>query len=115
MTFTPKIPEDWTRDGPDAIRTVDEMRWDNLRWDEDLFLACWNDWSIWIDGGRHVSTWQVTLVEQRPNARPNYVMRDFLESIEDVQTWIDRACRVAHALNRPTATTRSADGTQAQT
>lgn len=65
-------------------------------WEEDLYLATWNDLAIWIDGGKGISVFQVALVQ---NANI-YLLRDFLNTIEEVQAWLDRAERIVQRFMR---------------
>ncbi len=58
---------------------------------EDLYAEEWENWSIWIGGGEHFSRYQCSLVD--PDHR--YLMRDFLDTSEQVQAWVDRVVVVA--------------------
>lgn len=102
MLFTPKLPSHWEH----FIGVVPIEIHDNLTWDEDIFSARWEEWNIWVDGGKGISIWQCRLVE--PNKLNEdgtlkydhtYLMRDFMETPEQVQAWIDRAVVIARKAN----------------
>lgn len=107
-SFSPCLPEEW-RYRREAIFLPDDL--ERLRYDADLFIADWCDWQIWLDGGREVSIWLCTLVApgqevprvssegvQMVRRAPEYVMRDFVDTTEQVQSWLYRATRAAKLL-----------------
>jgi hypothetical protein len=108
-TYTPKLPPHWEHFiGVVPIDLDDEL----LTWAEDIFSARWTDprneeqWNIWLDGGKGVSTWQCTLAIVTPldtNGVLEYdherALRDFLDTPEQVQAWIDRAVDIAARWN----------------
>lgn len=104
--FTPHLPSDWKH----VIGVVPIPPDPNRTWDEDIFAAEWcpdyleEGWGWWIhlDGGKGLSIWQCSLtVPNKPDKNGNprhpteYLMRDFLDTIEEVQSWINRAVVVA--------------------
>lgn len=102
--MTIRLPERWTHNGfQNGSFDIEEDQ--TTTWDEDIALAEWDGWAIWIDGGKGMSVWQCTLVEPHDsNHRPWYLMRDFVNTPEEVQAWVDRAVLIAekaHASRRP--------------
>jgi hypothetical protein len=108
-TYTPKLPPHWEHFiGVVPIDLEDEL----LTWDEDIFSARWtcpesgDEWNIWLDGGKGLTTWQVMLIiVEEPNEDGvlerdhQRIMRDFLDTPEQVQAWIDRAVDIAARWN----------------
>lgn len=96
--FTPNLPSPWKPfNGSIPILILHDTRWD-----EDLYAAEWEGWSIWIGGGKSFSLFQCSLVE--PNQLTpegmlkhdhRYLMRDFFDTPEQVQAWIDKAVVIA--------------------
>lgn len=102
IVFQPRFTDGWVVVGSTQI-LID----DDIRNDEDLFFASWNGWTIWLDGGRTAAMWQVSLVApgSRGDGAHDYVMRDFVDTTDEVQAWIDRACRIAKAFHEERAAT----------
>jgi len=92
-----RLPEAWAHNGlPSADGGFVVEQDETTTWDEDIVMATWNGWQIWIDGGKGLSVWQCSLVEpHEPHKRPRYLLRDFVDALEEVQTWLDRAVRIA--------------------
>ena len=107
MRFTPALPPHWNR----VIGAVPISPNDLCTWNEDIYSAQWlptedvkpgDGWWIHLDGGKGISTLQCTLAE--PNSvdsdgnllhNRESLMRDFMETTQEVQAWIDRAVVVA--------------------
>lgn len=100
-TFTPEIPDTWE---PFIGALPIDIDPEKIRWDEDIWSARYRpnpNWNIWIDGGKDLSTWQCTLAQTFPAKDGGLerdhlrLMRDFVETPEQVQAWIDRAVVIA--------------------
>lgn len=94
--FTPVIPEAWEHYV--GLASIDISDDEAIMRDEDIWSARWKGWNIWIDGGKGISIWQCGLVEPGylgPDGQlvsdHSYLMRDFLNTPKEVQSWIDRA------------------------
>lgn len=98
--FTPTLPPEWKVYPPGPIVIAD------AEWDEDLFGGKWGNLAIWIDGGKGLSVFQCSLVilEEPDKAGillqdHQRMMRDFVDTPEEVISWIQRACRIAEKLH----------------
>ena len=107
VSFTPVIPSHWKH----VIGAVPILPDENRTWDEDIYSAEWrpdesmkpgDGWWIWLDGGKGMSIWQCSLVLPNPvnedggiDYRHERLMRDFVETVEEVQSWINRAVVIA--------------------
>lgn len=95
--FTPTLPPQWKIYPPGPIVV------DGAMWDEDLFGGGWEGYAIWIDGGKGISIFQCSLVEVCDEFTKDGIlehdhrrlMRDFVDTPQQVQAWIDRAVKVA--------------------
>ena len=99
--FQPTLPDQWKVYPPGPIIV------ERAEHDEDLYGGEWKGLAIWLDGGKGLSIFQCRLV-MLPSPREvrgvqqrdwEVVMRDFLETPDQVSEWMQRAIKVAERLH----------------
>lgn len=102
LWWKPNVTGEWERYACcEWIPVVDDIR----TWDEDIWNAKLGDYLIYLDGGKGLSIWQCSLVLEETDGDGKYLgpiryMRDWFETIEEVQAWILRACEIGGMLFR---------------
>ena len=98
--FMPTLPPQWKVYPPGPIIPDDAM------WDEDLYGGSWGKIAIWLDGGKGLSIFQCRLVitadlneEGILEHDHQTMMRDFVDTPEEVLAWVERACKIAEKLH----------------
>lgn len=109
---TLRLPPEWKHNcQPHADGSFDVGQDETTTWDEDVLMATWEGWAIWLDGGKGITVWQCSLIEPHEiNHRPWHLLRDFVDTLDEVQAWLDRAvliARKAHAQRQGAAEKRT--------